>query len=81
MNLTDKIEIGATRADEADQIVGVTREAQVFNAEEIAAVEELLDDYVAKGDASTYQFLSCRLDGRVVGFACYGPTLADARHI
>jgi D-alanine-D-alanine ligase len=66
-------EVEAARADERDQIVQVTREAEVFNAEEIAAVEELYDDYVAKGQASTYQFLVYRLDGRVVGFACYGP--------
>ena len=72
MNLTDKIEIGATRADEGEQIVGVTREAQVFSAEEIAAVQELVDDYVTNGDASTYRFSSYRLDGRVVGYTCYG---------
>jgi ribosomal protein S18 acetylase RimI-like enzyme len=72
MNLADNIEIGTTHADEAEQIVGVTREAQVFSAEEIAAVQELIDDYIAKGDASTYHFLSYRLNGRVVGYACYG---------
>jgi ribosomal protein S18 acetylase RimI-like enzyme len=72
MNSTDKIEIGATRADEAEQIVGVTREAQVFSADEIATVQELMDDYIANGDASTYYFLSYRLNGRVAGYACYG---------
>jgi len=72
MNSTDKVEIGATRADEVEQIVSVTRAAQVFDAEEIAAVQELVDDYVAKGDASTYRFLSYRLDGRIVGYTCYG---------
>ncbi len=72
MNLTDKLEIGATCADEAEQIVAVTREAQVFDAEEIAAVQELVDDYVARGDASIYRFLSYRLNGRVAGYTCYG---------
>jgi GNAT superfamily N-acetyltransferase len=66
-------EVGAARAADRDQIVQVAREAQVFNAEEIAAVEELFDDYVVKGQASTYQFLVYRLEGRVVGFTCYGP--------
>ena len=65
--------VQAARADERDQVVQVTREAEIFNAEEIAAVEELFDDYVAQGQASTYQFLVYRLDGRVVGFTCYGP--------
>jgi ribosomal protein S18 acetylase RimI-like enzyme len=72
MNSTDNIEIGKTRADEVEQIVSVTREAQVFDAEEIATVQELVDDYAARGDASIYRFLSCRLNGRVVGYTCYG---------
>jgi ribosomal protein S18 acetylase RimI-like enzyme len=71
--MTTVPEIGMTRADEAEQVIQVAREAQVFNKEEIAAVEELVNDYIAKGDASVYQFLSCRQDGRVVGFACYSP--------
>jgi GNAT superfamily N-acetyltransferase len=69
----DPSEVGAARADERDQVIQVTREAQVFNNEEIGAVEELFDDYIAKGQASAYQFLVYRLDGRVVGFTCYGP--------
>ena len=72
MNLANNIEIGATRADEADQIMAVARGAQVFTTEEIDTVKELLDDYIAKGSVSQYHYLSCRLDGRVVGFACYG---------
>ena len=73
MNFADNIEIGATRADEADQIMTVARAAQVFTTEEVDTVKELLDEHIAKGDASQYHYLSCRLDGRVVGFACYGP--------
>ena len=65
------LEIGVTRADEAAPIVQLARDAQVFDGEEIAAVEELVGDYVAKGDASYYRFLSCRKDGRVLGFTCY----------
>jgi len=65
-------EVGPTRQNEADQVVNVARETGVFNEEEIAAVEELIQDYLAKGEASCYRFLSYRLDGRVAGFACYG---------
>jgi len=71
--MTHTLEIGAARADEADQIVQVARDAQVFTTEEVDTVRELLDDYIAKGGASQYQYLACRLDGQVVGFACYGP--------
>ncbi len=72
MNSADTMEIGVARADEAGQIMMVARQVQVFTTEEVDTVKELLDDYVAKGDASGYHFLSCRLEGRVVGFACYG---------
>lgn len=74
MRLTaDLAQVGKTRADEASQVVGVARQAQVFTDEEVAAVEEMVGDYIAKGDTSHYRFLSHRQDGRVVGFACYGP--------
>jgi GNAT superfamily N-acetyltransferase len=66
-------QVGAAHADEREQVVQVARQAQVFNAEEIAAVEELFDDYATRGQASTYQFLVYRLDGHVMGFTCYGP--------
>ena len=70
---SNPLEAQAARADDRDLVIRVTRQAKVFNAEEVAAVEELFDDYVAKGRASIYQFLVCRLDGQVVGFTCYGP--------
>jgi ribosomal protein S18 acetylase RimI-like enzyme len=72
MTASDNSDVGPTRADEADQIVNVAREAQVFSAEEIAAVEEMVQDYLTQGESSHYCFLSCRLDGRVAGFTCYG---------
>jgi ribosomal protein S18 acetylase RimI-like enzyme len=65
-------EVGPTRQDEADQVAKVAHETGVFNGEEIAAVEELIQDYLAKGEASCYRFLSYRLNGQVAGFACYG---------
>ncbi len=71
--MTTVPEIQATHADEAGPIVNLARKAGVFNEEEIATVEELVGDYVAKGDASYYRFLSCRQNGRVLGFTCYSP--------
>ncbi len=71
--MTAAPEIRATRADEAGQIVNLARQAGVFDQEEIAAVEELVDDYVTKGDASYYRFLSCCQNGSVSGFTCYSP--------
>lgn len=71
--MTTVLEIRATRANEAGQIVNLARRAGVFDEEEIAAVEELVNDYIAKGDGSYYRFLSCCQNGRVVGFTCYSP--------
>jgi len=44
-----------------------------FNAEEIAVALELVDDRLAYGDASHYRFLVAELDGRIGGYACWGP--------
>jgi ribosomal protein S18 acetylase RimI-like enzyme len=71
--MTPTLEISAARAEEADQIVRVARDAQVFTTEEVDTVRELLDDYLATSGAGQYRYLACRLDGQVVGFACYGP--------
>jgi GNAT superfamily N-acetyltransferase len=52
-----------------------------FNPEEIAVALELVDDRLAEGEASHYRFLVGELDGRVAGYACWGPipgTLAAA---
>ncbi len=65
-------EIGKTRPDEVDQIIQVARDAGVFSDEEIATVRELAEDYAARGDASSYHFITYRLGGKAAGFACYG---------
>jgi ribosomal protein S18 acetylase RimI-like enzyme len=68
------ISIGVTIPAEAGQIMAIAREVDVFNAEEIVTVQELLDEYFARGaEASGYYFLSCRMGDQVIGFACYGP--------
>ena len=73
-SLLSDLQIDTTRLDEFDAILDIARNVQVFDAEEIDTVEELLREYRDKGaQASGYHFLSCRVDGRVLGFACYGP--------
>lgn len=67
-------QIRITRPEDADAIMAISRAVGVFSDEEIATVKELLDEYEAMGpEASGYYFLSYVMDGRVVGFACYGP--------
>src|SRR5262245_58191243 len=49
------------------------RATAFFNPEEIAVALELVDDRLANGEASHYRFVVAESDGRVAGFACWGP--------
>jgi D-alanine--D-alanine ligase len=57
------------------------RATSFFNPEEIEVALELVDDRLANGEASHYQFLVGESDGRVAGYTCWGPipgTVASA---
>jgi D-alanine-D-alanine ligase len=43
-----------------------------FTAAEVDVAVELVDERLAKGSASGYEFLFAEEHGRVVGYACYG---------
>lgn len=44
-----------------------------FNAAEVAVAEELVAERLAKGAASGYSFVFAELEGRAIGYACFGP--------
>lgn len=44
-----------------------------FNPEEVEVAMELVDERLTNGDSSHYRFLVGELDGRVAGYACWGP--------
>jgi acetoin utilization deacetylase AcuC-like enzyme/GNAT superfamily N-acetyltransferase len=44
-----------------------------FSRAEAGVAEELLFERIAKGPASGYYFVFVELDGRLVGYTCYGP--------
>ncbi len=44
-----------------------------FNAAEQRIAEELVQDFLAKGVSSGYNFLFAEMDGVPVGYSCYGP--------
>ncbi|OGO15207.1 MAG: hypothetical protein A2Y93_00810 [Chloroflexi bacterium RBG_13_68_17] len=67
-------EIRPTLPQDAADITRLAGAERLFNAEEVACVAELLQDYLDKPDHNGYFFLTAESDGRVVGFACYGPT-------
>jgi D-alanine-D-alanine ligase len=45
----------------------------MFYDHEIDVAVELVDERLKRGPASGYFFLFAELDGRVVGYSCYGP--------
>lgn len=62
-------------ASEEDEplILEIARKVGVFKPEEIKTLGEVLKEYLNKGKASGYEFLVYRRNGRVAGFACFGP--------
>ncbi len=44
-----------------------------FNAAEVAVAEELVAERLAKGVASGYSFVFAEVEGRALGYACFGP--------
>jgi D-alanine-D-alanine ligase-like ATP-grasp enzyme/GNAT superfamily N-acetyltransferase len=54
-------------------IEALIRATAFFNPEEVGVALELVDDRLARGEASHYQFLVAEVAERVVGYACWGP--------
>ncbi len=48
----------------------------MFSAAEVDIAAELVDERVAKGRASGYEFVIAEQGGRLIGYSCYGPTPA-----
>lgn len=63
-----------SQPEEREAIGRIAAGVGVFDAEEVATVYELFDDYLADPVANGYYFLSYRAGGRTLGFVCYGPT-------
>jgi D-alanine-D-alanine ligase len=67
--------VSVTQPDEAAAVLAVVRATGLFDAQEVAVVDELLTYCFEQGpERSGYNFLSCRAGDRLLGFACYGPT-------
>jgi ribosomal protein S18 acetylase RimI-like enzyme len=65
--------ITATRED-GPQIHAVNADTSIFSREEVECVDELWEEYQTQGsDKSGYYFVVEKEDGRVLGYACYGP--------
>jgi len=65
--------INATRED-GPQIHAINADITIFNHEEVQCVDELWGEYLAQGpEKSGYYFIVEKEEGRVLGYACFGP--------
>jgi D-alanine-D-alanine ligase len=60
-------------AADREPLEALIRATAFFNLEEVEVALELVDDRLANGEASHYRFLVGEKDGRVAGYACWGP--------
>jgi ribosomal protein S18 acetylase RimI-like enzyme len=63
-----------TIARDASGILRLAAHEPLFTREDREVVEELLFDYLEEDEPGDYRYLTAIDEGRVVGFACYGPT-------
>jgi ribosomal protein S18 acetylase RimI-like enzyme len=55
-----------------DRVRELTAATGMFHAPEVDVAVELVDDRLAKGEASDYLFLFAETDSATLGYACYG---------
>lgn len=51
----------------------LVRATGFFSAEEAAIAQELVDERMARGEASGYSFLFAEAEGNLLGYTCFGP--------
>jgi GNAT superfamily N-acetyltransferase len=59
--------------DDCQRIREMVVSTEVFSPVEVACAVELAEERLAKGPASGYHFVFAQREGRVEGYACYGP--------
>ena len=68
----------AVKPEDAERVRSLVATTGMFSAEETDIAEELVQERVAKGRASGYDFVLLEEDGALVGYACYGPIPGSA---
>jgi len=61
------------RAEDREVVRGVVAATGMFRPNELDVAVDLVDERLARGDASGYHFVFAEEAGRVVGYVCYGP--------
>ena len=68
------IQIRPTQPEDAPALLHLAGAEPLFSREEAETVDELLETYLEQEDHGGYYFLSALDDGKLLGFACFGPT-------
>jgi ribosomal protein S18 acetylase RimI-like enzyme len=68
------VEIRWSQPADRDTILAFTKATKFFRPGEIEVAREVLDDSLRDGPPGDYQSYSAVLDGRCVGWICFGPT-------
>jgi ribosomal protein S18 acetylase RimI-like enzyme len=63
----------ALRREDPERILHLVAATGFFSPEEQQIAIELAEERFAKGVASGYEFVTAEQNGRLVGYACYGP--------
>jgi GNAT superfamily N-acetyltransferase len=66
------------RPGDRDAVRRIVESTGFFHDEEVDVAVELVDERLAKGLASGYEFLFAEIDDQIRGYACYGPIPATA---
>lgn len=64
---------GQVTPADRDAVRQIVETTGFFRPDEVDVAVELVDEALAKGEASGYYFLFAEIDGNVAGYACYGP--------
>lgn len=60
------------RPSDVEAVREMVRATGYFNDDEVAIAAELVAETLARGDEAGYSYLFAEVDGRVVGYSCYG---------
>ncbi len=69
-NLTFRFEV---RGKDIQQVRELAESSGFFYPDEVDVAVELVEERLAKGDASGYFFVFAEIDGTTVGYTCFGP--------